>query len=684
MQFPYSTITALLLSAIYLPALAQNTQQNESYPPVEVLEAIVSSASGTEQDIINAPASISVVSAQEIKHSAVNNVTEAIQGIPGVNSIGGNPNERDISIRGLSGNYTLLMVNGRRQNTRESRPNGSGGFEAGFMPPLAAIERIEVVRGPMSSLYGSDAMGGIVNVITKDITPEWTGSLSLGGTVQENSDSGNSLQSNFFLSGPLIENTLGVQIYGGGDIRREDRILNGFHGQENKNIVGKLVYLPTENQTISLETGRSQQEKNAYPGKSIAATTTRGQYVQSNSKRDILNRRYHWSLTHHGHWDRLSSEFSVYQEQAKREIRNEGVYDSRRPEITNTVVEGKFVLPLGRHQITFGGQYQKAKLKDNSAIGLGKSSLATIGTEQKALFIEDEISLMDNLALTLGTRLDDHQIYGVHWSPRAYLVYHPSENFTMKGGVARAFRAPTLREISSAYGTFTQGGRAIMYGNPGLKPETSTSQELAFEYHNNEGYKASVTLFNTNFKDKLTSFSTGGIDPRTGLNLFTYDNVAKANIKGLELSAGAPLAAGMRIDFAYTYLNSKRQSDDERYASGQSLKGQPLEMTPKHSAYAKLSWQVNDNVDVYAKANYTGKQLWANQRNGFGGKGGTRYRDGFITGDVGGTYQFNKNTSVGFAVLNLGNQRMYDTSDSAGNWSIEDGRRYWLNLTMSY
>src|SRR5690606_8924719 len=122
------------------------------------------------------------------------------------------PSKSDISIRGLSGDYTLLLVNGRRQNTRESRPNGSGGFEAGFMPPLAAIERIEVVRGPMSSLYGSDAMGGIVNVITKDFTPEWTGSLSAGGILQESSDAGNTANSSFFLSGPLVDNKLGIQI----------------------------------------------------------------------------------------------------------------------------------------------------------------------------------------------------------------------------------------------------------------------------------------------------------------------------------------------------------------------------------------------------------------------------------------------------------------------------------------
>src|SRR5690606_28294567 len=122
---------------------------------------------------------------EDLSHMPANNLTDAVRDIPGLSVIGSNPSKSDISIRGLAGDYTLLMVNGRRQNTRDSRPNGNGGFEACFMPPLSAIERSEVIRGPMSSLYGSDAMGGIVNVITKDFTPEWAGSVSLGGIIQE-------------------------------------------------------------------------------------------------------------------------------------------------------------------------------------------------------------------------------------------------------------------------------------------------------------------------------------------------------------------------------------------------------------------------------------------------------------------------------------------------------------------
>ncbi|MBB6262459.1 outer membrane receptor for ferrienterochelin and colicin [Paenochrobactrum gallinarii] len=123
-------------------------------------------ATGFEQNVKDAPASITVVPQDEIKKGAFRNLTDAQASVQGV-SVTGVANEQDILIRGLPGAYTLILVDGKRRSTRETRTNGNSGFEQSFIPPASAIERIEVVRGPMSSLYGSDAMGGVINIITK-------------------------------------------------------------------------------------------------------------------------------------------------------------------------------------------------------------------------------------------------------------------------------------------------------------------------------------------------------------------------------------------------------------------------------------------------------------------------------------------------------------------------------------
>lgn len=123
-------------------------------------ETLVVTATGFEQKIQDAPASISVISKQQIEDKAYRDITDALKDVPGVVVTGGGSSS-DISIRGMSSQYTLFLVDGRRVSTRGTRPNSdNAGIEQGWLPPLESIERIEVIRGPMSSLYGSDAMGG--------------------------------------------------------------------------------------------------------------------------------------------------------------------------------------------------------------------------------------------------------------------------------------------------------------------------------------------------------------------------------------------------------------------------------------------------------------------------------------------------------------------------------------------
>ncbi|EPL6454627.1 MULTISPECIES: TonB-dependent receptor domain-containing protein [Providencia] len=653
-------------------------------------DKLIVTASGYSQQLRDAPASITVITAEQLQNKPVRDLADAVKDVEGV-SIVGSANKQDINIRGLPGEYTLILVDGRRQNSRESRPNGSGGFEAGFMPPVEAIERIEVIRGPMSSLYGSDAMGGVINIITKKTTNEWHGSVTTGAIIQENSDSGNSTDGNFYLSGPLVKDKLGLQLYGGGDYRQEDKITDGHYKKDNKSLTAKLSFTPTENQTFLLEAGRTLQEREETPGKSLAEYEMRGQSKQYNKKTELYNNRNHAALTYKGEWDSFNTELSVYQESTKKKTKTEIKdaitklteyrYEDRVPEITNTVVDGKVVAFLPDNILTVGGQYQYSKLKDSSLVSKGKFENSSMSVDQSALFVENEFTATDDLILTGGLRLDHHETYGNHWNPRGYAVYYLTDEITIKGGVSSAFRAPTLREVSKGYGTSTEGGNGIIYGNPDLKPEKSVSEEISIAYNHESGFDASLTLFNTDFKNKLTSYNTGNPDPLSNLNLYTYDNVGKANVKGVEVATGIPIAKDWKLSANYTYTDSERKSDDEKLGNGISLKGYPLDKTPKHMANAKLDWQFNEDLNLYTRAQYTGEQVWAAQRNG---SKVPRYRSGYTTMDVGATYQLLKNTKLNFAVLNIGNEKGPKIDKVDGNWDVEDGRRYWANVNVSF
>src|SRR5690606_27111024 len=142
------------------------------------LPDLVVPASGNAQRNAQAPAPISIITRDQLQQRPFINLEDAVRGEEGIRVVGTDPNNEDIAIRGMPGDYTLLLVDGRRQGTRETMNRGAGGVRASMIPPLAAIERIEVVRGPMSALYGSDAMGGVINIITRKATEEWSASLT--------------------------------------------------------------------------------------------------------------------------------------------------------------------------------------------------------------------------------------------------------------------------------------------------------------------------------------------------------------------------------------------------------------------------------------------------------------------------------------------------------------------------
>ncbi|HGF6561746.1 TPA: TonB-dependent receptor [Providencia alcalifaciens] len=680
-HYHYSLIAAGVCAA--LASFSATAEENS--------DKMIVTASGYSQQLRDAPASVTVITAEQLQNKPVRDLADAVKDVEGV-SVVGSANKQDINIRGLSGEYTLILVDGRRQNSRESRPNGSGGFEAGFMPPVEAIERIEVIRGPMSSLYGSDAMGGVINIITKKVTNEWHGSVTTGAIIQENSESGDSMDGNFYLSGPLIKDKLGLQLYGGGDYRKEDKIPDGHDKKDNKSLTAKLTFTPMENQTFLFEAGRTTQERYAEPGKSLAEYSMFNGVKRDNTKSETHNNRNHMALTYKGDWDVIQTEVSVYQEQTKRKTKAETkdaktglynyAYEARVPEITNTVVDGKVTAFLPDNILTAGTQYQHAKLKDTSATGAKTTENVSLTADQYALFLEDEFTATENLILTGGIRLDHHEFYGDHWNPRGYAIYHLTDEITIKGGVSQAFRAPTLREISPNYKTSTEKGKGIIYGNDNLKPEKSFNQEIGIAYDHESGFNASLMFFNTDFKNKLTSYYTGDKDPVTGLNLYTYDNVGEANIKGVEIAAGIPFAEDWNLSLNYTYTDSERKSNDEKLTSGESLKGYPLDKTPKHLANAKLDWQYSPDLNLYTRAHYEGEQVWAAQRNG---SSVPRYRKGYTTMDVGATYQLLKNTKLNFAVLNIANEKGSKIdAENGGNWDVEDGRRYWANVNVTF
>ena len=211
--------STLLLSAICsvcAPCSRADVGDFSSDAP-QTLDTMVVTAAGFTQALINAPASISMISGTSLAERRIASLAEAMVDIEGVDvgASAGKTGGLNISIRGMPSDYTLILVDGRRQNAAGNiTPNGFGETSTSFLPPPAAIERIEVIRGPMSTLYGSDAMGGVVNIITRKVQERWGGSFTASGTLQEDRDYGDSYNGQLYLTGPLVPRVLGLTLRG--------------------------------------------------------------------------------------------------------------------------------------------------------------------------------------------------------------------------------------------------------------------------------------------------------------------------------------------------------------------------------------------------------------------------------------------------------------------------------------
>ncbi|MES2942314.1 MAG: TonB-dependent receptor [Pseudomonadota bacterium] len=694
-----SGFNPLLSAALAAVCLASVPAQAQQTPPATgaetaTLGTVVVTASGREQAIQDAPASISVITRAELDAKPYTNLQDVVRHLEGVSIVGAGPNETDISIRGMPGDYTLILVDGKRQNTRETMNRGTGGVQSSLLPPLDAIERIEVVRGPMSSLYGADAIGGVINVITRKVPKKWSGSVTLGGVLQSESKQGNTTLGEFWFGGPIKDDVVGLQLYGKIRDRKEDGLyypLNataGAYGQKDESLTAKLSVKPASNQDLVFEVGSENLSYTTTPGKTSPATVAATTIVKTEHQRNNVG------VTHKGRWDFGTSAVSLYRETAKQTQWRPASQSPVVPGLTNTVLDGLASLPLRNSLLKLGGQYSRNELTgiaaQDAAPGGYKANTNGVSLKSWALFAEDEFFVTDKFTLTTGLRVDDDQRYGKNWTPRVYGVYQLDPAWTLRGGVAKGFKAPSIRQSTTGYCMTTGGaGGAVpgtLCGDSRLKAETSVTEEVGMRFEQG-GSHFSATLFNNAFKNKVASYDTGVADPLSaGRNIYIYSNIDRVTTRGIELSAGAALNRDWKLSGNYTFTDSKRKGGGEPAFNGTSLEGQPLDKAPRHVLNAQLDWNPLPALAVYTAASYTGKQYWAAFRNG---ALGVRERAATTTFDLGGSYSVNKNLSLKFALLNISNKMVAvderaRTGGLNGNWMVDEGRRLAVSMNATF
>ena len=334
-------LATALLALIATPAFAGTPADKDP----KTLDAVVVTAAGFEQKITDAPASISVITREELATRPYITLLDAVREMEGVD-IGetrDKTGQGTISMRGMGSDYTLILINGKRQNNHgDIYPNSFGGNQFNHIPPLDAIDRVEIIRGPASTLYGADAMGGVINIITKRNLDTWSGSATLGRTVETDDDYGDDSTFDVYASGPLVPGKLNLEARGSWYRRNAsdpvyDSVLDpngdvvertlGFGGggktvdNTNKSAGLSLTWTPTMDQAITFAWDTSRQAyDNAiklndagveeYP---VGTVDNYGAALRIGSNGRVEPRagyaptqeftRDSWSISHEGNWN---------------------------------------------------------------------------------------------------------------------------------------------------------------------------------------------------------------------------------------------------------------------------------------------------------------------------------------------------------------------------------------------
>ncbi len=682
---------------------------------------VVTSASGYEQKITDAPASISVITQEDLQKKKYSNLAEAIEDVEGVDvdrTSVGKTGGLSISIRGMGSENTLILIDGRRQNSSgNNTPNGFNETNNNFLPPLAAIERIEVIRGPMSTLYGSDAMGGVVNIITKKVANEWNGAINIDQTLQEKSQFGNSNNLNMYASGPIVKDLLGLALRGNyynreaSKIKYDDGADVSARGPSpvegtNWSLGGKLTLTPTENHDIYLDAFTSKQSYNndkAQLGTLNTATVSQGYSDRQRYERE------QFTLGHTSRFNIGTLESSIMKNETETigrlipgnglgkpvhtTLPNQIVGDKRELKNTDTILDTKFVTDLlNKNIITIGGQYWKSEFKDGMIDNKFKQDMY-------GLFIEDEISILDSLRFTLGGRYDHHDVFGGHFSPRGYIVWDTTDNWTIKGGVSQGYKAPRVEQLNNGINSVSCQGQVfnsgcVGIGNPDLKPEESTNYEVGVYYNADNGFSSNATVFYNEYKNKIESVTVLRPDllPLSAGSFTQSENVSKAETKGLEFGTQIPLYFdSLNLRANYTYMETEKKDGTN--------KGAPFANTPKHSLNATLNYQATKEFNLWFKGEYKSdrkrylkntENYTAAEKNLYDQLGDLKAYEVF---HLGANYKWDKDLTFSATIYNLFNKDFYTRSSynlingnkayAADEPNIE-GRRLWLAMNLSF
>lgn len=630
------------LAALVLTTGAFSVQAESTPPNFYSLDEVVVTASRTPEKKIDANADVAVVTAKEIEEKHFDDVAQAVKNVPGVfisshGASGQSYNSDQIYINGSSN--VVVLVDGIRRNT-----NGNSLMNASIAELVAmdSVDHIEVLKGSSSTLYGSDAQGGVINIITKKAKED-------GVKTTLRTSFGDNSKEKYTLYNAGKEGNVFWSIEGGKELGGTfkdgwgRKIINHLNAEHYN---AKLGYdLGNDSDiVVNYEKYKTDYTKPSYGSNDRKA-------VAGKKNNDVLNLQYTAKIR-----DNLTNLFSVYRNRTTFDIPSQpwGM------DMKTTGVSDQLTYTINKQTLTGGFDWYKDEVPfyyDNTGI----SEVQGTSIHNIAFYLQDKITLTNQWNITPGVRVDHHSTFGTHTSPSLSVGFKQSENTNYYVNYKTFFVAPNLYQL---FGSDAYFGHV---GNKNLKPQEGNTIEFGINHNFGDNLTGTFNVYHTHAKNILYA------DPSDN---YHYANGGKSSLNGFTINLDKKFSSHWTAGIGYSYLHIPAKEGQNINFNG-SLPESTLNInvdytTPKFN----VSLSGRGIMNRYGtKADWSGKPTkMSNYAN-------------YWVWDLAANYQFTKEATLFARVNNIFDQFYTDigsSQDPYSTWYSAPGRNFEIGLQFQF
>lgn len=562
------------------------------------LDTMVVTATRTAMTVKETPSTVEIVDSKKLEQTQAKTLHDALKGALGVNVFNDFQGRSNVSIRGSESRHVLIMVDGKRLGG-EAAYNSANAWDVDRIR-MEDVERVEIIRGPAGALYGSDAMGGVINVITK--TPDkTTADINYEyGWYEDGKGAG--YKGNLYLQG--AEGNYSYKINAG--LNKNRPYLDPKGSGDSMNFYGKqqplslnVGYKFDNGNELSVDFSKIKEDNQK-------STTSTNVMVPGKVWQDKVqtiyndNKRTDYAITYKGSDDKQDWMFRAYKSVFDKHYMNQnntrmtmmgrpGKWTLQDPKIdtvkrTLSVIEGKDTFNLSdKNKLTAGFEYRKDQ---SEGTRLKKPSTSLNGADAHAAFdkadinylaayVQDEFRPDEKWLIIPSVRFDHSDQFSNKLTSNLAATYNAADDVRIKAVVGQGYKTPTVNDLYIFWEMYAAnpGGKGQFYvGNPDLKPEKSLSYELSVEKDWGDRSTVHLGVFRSEVKDLIGTYWTGKMTEDypdiypgiTGDRIMAYENIPEALLQGVELYGSHRIGKDIYLNAGYTFLDAKDKTAGTR------------------------------------------------------------------------------------------------------------------------